>query len=62
MSITLYFKMSRSVYIATVHNDFAKWAKISLWKTCLSALNHLNKIAVVTVLQLLLIPQFIKHV
>ena len=51
-----------SVYKQIIHIDFAKCAKISVQKTCLNELNHLNKIAVVAVLQLLLTPRFIKHV
>ena len=47
----------------TVQTDFSNGAKNidMIWKTLLSALNQLNKIAVTTVLQLLLIPRFIEY-
>ena len=46
----------------TVQTDFPNGAKNidMIWNTWLSALNQLNKIAVTTVLQLLLTPRFIE--
>ena len=44
----------------TVYTDFAKCAENVSIKKCLSALGYLNKIAVITVLQLLLTLRCIK--
>ena len=35
--------------------------KLSVWKKCLSELNHFNKITVITVMKFLLIPLFINE-
>ena len=41
---------------------FLNVQEISIWKRCLSALDYLNKTAVATALEFLLIPWFIKYV